>query len=153
MLKIMLVIILILFVWSFFIEPNMLVVKHYKIEALDGMRIVFVSDFHISKYEKKRLKRVVKLINKVEKQFLFEENARSIVIEPTLPNIIRKQRIRHDMIPSVGVSPTERPTVAMADTVSKSASRKAIPSMRDMRTAPPQESSKYSRCSGSSRFT
>lgn len=64
MVKAMLIILLILFVWSFFIEPNLLIVKHYKIEALKGRKIVFVSDFHISKYGKRRLKRIVKLINK-----------------------------------------------------------------------------------------
>ena len=64
MLKTMLIILFILFIWSFFIEPNLLAVKHYKIEALKGIRIVFVSDFHISKYNKGRLERVVRLINK-----------------------------------------------------------------------------------------
>ncbi len=64
MLKIMLTIIFVLFIWSFFIEPELLVVKHYKTDVLKGIRIVFVSDFHISKYRKNRLERVVKLINK-----------------------------------------------------------------------------------------
>ncbi len=64
MLKTILIILLILFIWTFFIEPNLLVVKHYKIDALKGIKIVFASDFHISKYGKNRLKRVVKLINK-----------------------------------------------------------------------------------------
>ena len=64
MLKTILIIILLLFIWSFLIEPNLLVVKHYKVEALSGIKIVFVSDFHISKFQKSRLKRVVELINK-----------------------------------------------------------------------------------------
>lgn len=55
---------LILFIWSFFIEPHLLVVKHYEVESLKDTRIVFVSDFHTSKWDKKRLERVVKLINK-----------------------------------------------------------------------------------------
>lgn len=63
MFKTILIILFILFIWAFLIEPNLLVVKHYQIEALKGIRIVFVSDFHISKYNKERLERVVKLIN------------------------------------------------------------------------------------------
>lgn len=59
-----LIIVLILFIWSFFIEPHLLAVKHYKVESLKDTRIVFVSDFHISKWDKRRLERVVKLINK-----------------------------------------------------------------------------------------
>ena len=52
--------------YSFFIEPNMLAVKRYRIkdEALKGLKIVFVSDFHVKKYQKNRLKRTVELINK-----------------------------------------------------------------------------------------
>ena len=64
MLKTILIITLLLFIWSFFIEPNLLIVKHYKVEALSGIKVVFVSDFHISKLQKGRLKRIVKLINK-----------------------------------------------------------------------------------------
>lgn len=60
--KILVAIIIILFFWSFFIEPHLLVVKRYKVEALNK-KIVFASDFHISKHDKNRLKRVVKLIN------------------------------------------------------------------------------------------
>ena len=62
--KIVIILFIILFLWAFVVEPNLLVVKHYKVSALDNLRIVFVSDFHISKYEKSRLKRVVDLINK-----------------------------------------------------------------------------------------
>lgn len=62
--KILFAIIIILFIWSFFIEPHLLVTKHYKVKSLEGTRIVFVSDFHISKWDKGRLERVVKLINK-----------------------------------------------------------------------------------------
>lgn len=61
--KIILILIF-LFIWSFFIEPHLLVTKHYNIESFEGTRIVFVSDFHISKYDKGRLERIVKLINK-----------------------------------------------------------------------------------------
>ena len=64
MIKTVIILFTVLFVWTFFIEPNLLVVKHYKIAALKNIRIVFVSDFHISKYGRKRLERVVRLINK-----------------------------------------------------------------------------------------
>ena len=62
--KIFLLIVLILFIWSFVIEPNLIVIKKYKSNIFKGKKIVFVSDFHISKYDGCRLKRIVKLINK-----------------------------------------------------------------------------------------
>lgn len=54
-----------LFIYSFFIEPSMLTIKHYKINdsALKGIKIVFAGDFHIKPYQEKRLKQVVNLIN------------------------------------------------------------------------------------------
>lgn len=54
-----------LIIYGFFIEPNMLVVNNYKIhdEALKGIKIVFVGDFHIKPKTDERLKRVVELIN------------------------------------------------------------------------------------------
>jgi len=66
MLSFFIIFIIILFIWGFVIEPNLLVVKHYKLENnnLKGKRIVFVSDFNISKHDKHRLRRIVKLINK-----------------------------------------------------------------------------------------
>lgn len=54
-----------LYIWGFFIEPNLLVVKKYKVENLDGKRIVFVSDFHIGKHEAKRLNRIIDKINEL----------------------------------------------------------------------------------------
>ena len=56
---------LLLFIYSFLIEPNMLIVKNYKIndDALKGIKIVFMGDFHMKTYQKNRLKRVVKLVN------------------------------------------------------------------------------------------
>lgn len=66
--KYLILFIAVLFIWGFFIEPNLLVVKKYcgnfwnkdsKIK-----KIVFVSDFHIAKNDLWRLKRIVKLINK-----------------------------------------------------------------------------------------
>lgn len=58
--------IILFLIYSVFVEPNMLVVKRYEIEdeALSGIKIVFVSDFHVKKYQKGRLKRTVELINK-----------------------------------------------------------------------------------------
>mgnify|MGYP002520606316 FL=1 len=55
---------LLLIIWLF-IEPNRLVVKRLKIkdEALKGLKIVFVSDFHIKFYEENRLKKIVDMIN------------------------------------------------------------------------------------------
>ena len=53
-------------IWAFFIEPNIIEVKHiiFKNEKLLGLKIVFASDFHIKPYEKYRLKKTVKTINK-----------------------------------------------------------------------------------------
>jgi len=57
--------IFILALYSFFIEPNTLMVKHYKLQNKDlsGLKIVFASDFHVKPYQEKRLKQVVDLIN------------------------------------------------------------------------------------------
>ena len=61
----LLFIIILLAIYSFFIEPDMLTVKHYKINdnVLKGIKIVFASDFHIKPHQEKRLKQVVDLIN------------------------------------------------------------------------------------------
>ena len=61
--KILSFLIILIFIWAFFIEPHLLVVKHYQVDSLKGIRIVFASDFHISKFDRGRLRRVVKLIN------------------------------------------------------------------------------------------
>ena len=62
----MFIIAITLFVWGFLIEPYILTVKKIQIEdkALKGLRIVFATDFHYKPYEKFRLKRDVKIINK-----------------------------------------------------------------------------------------
>lgn len=60
----LIVIFTILFIWGFFIEPNLLVVTKIKAKNLGVNKIVFVSDFHISKFERNRLRKIVKLINK-----------------------------------------------------------------------------------------
>lgn len=54
-----------LVIWGFFIEPNLILIKQYKIDFLKGKKIVFISDLHIGKYEKWRLKRIVRKINKI----------------------------------------------------------------------------------------
>ena len=51
--------------WSFFVEPNIIQVKNLilKNKELSGIKIVFASDFHIKPYEKNRLKKIIKVIN------------------------------------------------------------------------------------------
>lgn len=51
---------------AFFIEPDMLCVKIYKISEpkLKGMKIVYASDFHIAPGHKKRLQNIVDEINR-----------------------------------------------------------------------------------------
>ena len=48
-----------------FIEPNMLTLNHYTIqnEQLQNIKIVFVSDFHVSSSDKKRLDKIIQKIN------------------------------------------------------------------------------------------
>ncbi len=57
----------ILFVWSFVIEPKMLMITDYKITEPyfkgHNFKIVFASDFHIKKNQKKRLEKIVAKIN------------------------------------------------------------------------------------------
>ncbi len=64
--KILFILLLLSIIWGFFIEPELICVKKYKIKNNDlkGVRIVFTSDFHIKPRQKNRLKRIVKLINK-----------------------------------------------------------------------------------------
>lgn len=58
--------IIFILVWAFYIEPNILEVKHYEIRnnKLAGIRIVFASDFHLKNSEEKKLEKIVKKINK-----------------------------------------------------------------------------------------
>ena len=65
MIKLLILLFFILFIWSFFIEPNLLAVTKYKVSNLDGKKIVFVSDFHIAKGDLGRLKRIVNKINEI----------------------------------------------------------------------------------------
>lgn len=63
--KLILLTILILIIWSFFIEPNMLVEKKLNLHVPDlkGLKVVFVGDFHVKPNQKSRLEYVVKKIN------------------------------------------------------------------------------------------
>ena len=56
---------ILMFIWSFYIEPNLIIVKKYNICNINGLRIVFASDFHIGKRDRHRLKRIVKKINEL----------------------------------------------------------------------------------------
>lgn len=51
--------------YSLFIEPNKLEVNHYTLQdaELNGVKIVFASDFHIKPNQENRLDKIVKLIN------------------------------------------------------------------------------------------
>ncbi len=64
--KYVILIFLLLFIWSFYIEPNLIVIKKYKFNNPQKRRIVFISDLHIGKYDKSRLKRIVKKINELK---------------------------------------------------------------------------------------
>lgn len=56
---------IILFSYSYFIEPNKLEVNHYTVNSPDikGVKIVFASDFHVKPYGQKRLEKIVQKIN------------------------------------------------------------------------------------------
>ena len=64
--KFFIILVILLLIYCFFIEPNMLTVTHYKIndKDLSGIRIVFVGDFHIKPNQEKRLKTIINTINK-----------------------------------------------------------------------------------------
>jgi len=64
MINLVLIICLILIVWIF-VEPNFITVKRIKLKDKDlkGLKIVFASDFHIKYYEKRRLQKIVEMIN------------------------------------------------------------------------------------------
>lgn len=52
-------------IWAFGFEPNMLKVATYRVAKpeLSGLKIAFASDFHIAPRHKKRLEKIVKKIN------------------------------------------------------------------------------------------
>lgn len=51
--------------YSFYIEPNQINVTDYTIndKDLSGIKVVFAGDFHIKPHQKKRLKKIIELIN------------------------------------------------------------------------------------------
>jgi len=58
-------VLIILFIWGFFIEPNLLVTKRYKVDFCKDKKVVFVSDFHIGRFDTLRLRRIVRKINQL----------------------------------------------------------------------------------------
>lgn len=64
MIKYLLFLLIFLYIWSFLIEPNIITVKKYKSDKFSNTKIVFISDLHIAKNDKKRLQKIVKLVNK-----------------------------------------------------------------------------------------
>jgi len=64
--KIFLLICITMLIWGFFIEPSVIVQKKYKLKNSDlkGTKIVLASDLHIAPWQRRRLKRIVRLINK-----------------------------------------------------------------------------------------
>ena len=64
MYKCFIIILILLYIWAFFIEPNLITIKRYKLNKFKNKKIIFVSDFHISKFDKNKLKRIVKIINR-----------------------------------------------------------------------------------------
>lgn len=63
--QILIFIILIFGIYAFLIEPNLITVKRLTLKSDDikNLRIVFVSDFHLSKFAFLRLKRLVNIVN------------------------------------------------------------------------------------------
>lgn len=66
--KILLAIAIILFVWAFFVEPNLLVTKNITVknENLKGIKITVAGDFHLKRNDEKRLQKAIKLINETD---------------------------------------------------------------------------------------
>lgn len=52
--------------WSIFVEPNLFFFNHLNFQQkdLEGLKVVFVGDFHIKKYQRTRLREIVSNINK-----------------------------------------------------------------------------------------
>ena len=72
--------------WSFLIEPNLITIKKLtlKSEDIKGLRIVFVSDFHLNKMSELRLKRIVDKINKQNPDIVFSGGDYSIGHNPKI---------------------------------------------------------------------
>lgn len=57
---------ILILIWSIFIEPNMLCIKKYGIKNknLTGLKIAFIGDFHTKPRQEKQLKNIVEKVNK-----------------------------------------------------------------------------------------
>lgn len=74
---------------------------------------------------------------------MLEENANNMVKEPTRPKIIKNANSSELKGINVGVMPVVRPTVAMAETHSKSVSKKGRCSILAMIMAAVHDKNKY----------
>ncbi len=63
--KFLLIILLLIILWSWLLEPNLLTIKKIKLKnsQLKGKKIVFISDLHIKPHERHRICKIVKKIN------------------------------------------------------------------------------------------
>lgn len=63
--KISVILFLICFLWSVFVEPNLLCIKNYDIKDanLVGLRVVLISDLHLKPKESNKLNKIVTKIN------------------------------------------------------------------------------------------
>ena len=90
--QIIISIILLLAVYGFLIEPNLITVKKLtlKSDEIKDLRIVFVSDFHLSKQAGSRLNRIIKKVN--------EQNP-DIIISNDLKKIIKQnlEKVKEDL--------------------------------------------------------
>lgn len=67
MIKTFLISVIMVFIfYSFLIEPNLITVKRINIESagIKNVRVVFLSDFHFSRFANLRIKRIVNKVNK-----------------------------------------------------------------------------------------
>jgi len=67
MYKYFIVILILLAVWTFFIEPNILTITSFNVKNKDlkGLKVVFVGDFHVKPNQRKNL---IKVVNKINDQ-------------------------------------------------------------------------------------
>lgn len=64
---------ILLFIWSFWIEPNLITIRCYSVpdKELKGLHAVFISDLHIKKNGVGRVRRIVKLVNAQRPDIVF----------------------------------------------------------------------------------
>ena len=81
----------------FFIEPNSLVIKKYEIEdnSLQGIRVAFLSDFHLKRREYKKLDKIVNMTNAQNPNvvLLGGDFARGHNIKDTMNPVITAQKL------------------------------------------------------------